>query len=149
MKVSMLCTGKEISPVKKKGKWWVVSMLNNAKSLPLPHGLLLKLAEFFLCGGEPESDAELPPSSCVSGDVVVQQLAPLFGASARGVSLKSLFEDLRAFSFFCAQQQVWAALLSSEHPSILQSPEHSPVTACATIFDCIARGANGLKTITR
>jgi hypothetical protein len=37
---------------------------------------------------------------------------------------------------------------SGEQPQVLQSPVHSPVTACATVADFSARGAKGLIAVT-
>jgi len=49
--------------------------------------------------------------------------------------------------FFIKQQQVWLALRSAEQPQMSQLPEHSPVTAWATLGDFIASGASGLMMI--
>ena len=58
----------------------------------------------------------------------------------------SSFSWMRACCcFFLLQQQVRVALLSAEQPQMEQSPEHSPVRAWATVFECMASEANGLN----
>jgi len=49
--------------------------------------------------------------------------------------------------FFKKQQQVWLALRSAEQPQMSLLPEHSPVTAWATLGDFNASGASGLMMI--
>jgi hypothetical protein len=50
---------------------------------------------------------------------------------------------------FLAQQQVCDALLSAEQPQMSQSPEHSPVRAWSTVFDCRAGDKRGLNEMNR
>jgi hypothetical protein len=66
-----------------------------------------------------------------------------------GVSVPSLScSAIRCCFFFCAQQQVWFTLLSREQPQIVQSPEHSPDAAWATLSECRDSGASGLRIMT-
>ena len=50
---------------------------------------------------------------------------------------------------FLEQQQLCDALLSAEQPQMSQSPEHSPVRAWSTAFDCSAGDSRGLNEMNR
>jgi hypothetical protein len=82
----------------------------------------------------------LPPQGQLQDSMVI--LAGFFFLQQSGRILWSC-----CIFFFKKQQQVWLALRSGEQPQMSQLPEHSPVTAWATLWDFRVSGARGLRMI--